>query len=240
MSRNPNNAPAKSKSPLPFIIIGVVLVAVIGAVVLMSRPSASNSTPPQNTSTGTLPTQRQAPQPGAPNPFSKGTASARVTLEEFSDFQCPACSGLEPGLRRVMKDYDDRVRFVFRNYPLQMHKYAFLASRAAEAAGLQGKFWEMHDMLYDNQKEWSESMEPRVQFDSYATRLGLDVQRFKVDMERQDLAERIKSDMLRGNSLGVKGTPTVYLNGRELVPGRLITEEDLRREIETELGQSGK
>jgi protein-disulfide isomerase len=139
-----------------------------------------------------------------------------------------------------MKDYDDRVRFVFRNYPLQMHKYAFLASRAAEAAGLQGKFWEMHDMLYDNQKEWSESMEPRVQFDSYATRLGLDVQRFKVDMERQDLAERIKSDMLRGNSLGVKGTPTVYLNGRELVPGRLITEEDLRREIETELGQSGK
>lgn len=239
MSRNPNNVPAKSKSALPFVIIGAVLVAVTVAVVLMSRPSGSNSTPTQNSSSGQTPTQaqRQAVQPGAPNPWSRGTATARVTVEEFSDFQCPACGGLEPGLRRVMKDYEDRVRFVFRNYPLQMHKYAFLAARAAEAAGLQGKFWEMHDMLYDNQKEWSESMEPRVQFDSYATRLGLDVQRFKTDMERQDLAERIKSDLMRGNSVGVKGTPTIYLNGRELVPGKLVTEEDLRREIEAALGQ---
>ena len=182
-------------------------------------------------------TQRMPAQPGAPRPFTRGTPTARVTLEEFSDFQCPACSGLEPGLKRVMTDYEDRVRFVFRNYPLQMHKYAFLASRAAEAAGLQGKFWEMHDMLYDNQKEWSDSMEPRVQFDSYATRLGLDVQRFKADMERQDLADRVKADLLRGNSLGVKGTPTVYLNGRELVPGQLVTEDILRREVEAALGQ---
>jgi protein-disulfide isomerase len=240
MSRNPNNAPAKSKSSLPFVIIGVVLVAVIAAVVLMSRPSASNSTPAQTASPGQAPTQRQPPQPGASNPYTRGNASSRVTLEEFSDFQCPACGGLEPGLRRVMKDYDDRVRFVFRNYPLTMHKYAFLAARAAESAGLQGKFWEMHDLIYDNQKEWSEAMEPRVQFDSYATRLGLDVQRFKADMERPDLADRIKTDMLRGNSLNVKGTPTVYLNGRELVPGRLVTEEDLRRELEAALSEAGK
>jgi protein-disulfide isomerase len=239
MSRNPNNAPAKSKSPLPFVIIGVVLVAVTAAVVLMSRNSAGNSggAPPASNSGATLPTQRTSPQAGAPNPYARGMQTARVTVEEFSDFQCPACGALEPGLRRVMKEYEDRAHFIFRNYPLQMHKYAFLAARAAEAAGLQGKFWEMHDLLYDNQKEWSDSMEPRVQYDSYATRLGLDVQRFKADMERQDLAERIKSDMLRGNSLGVKGTPTVYLNGRELVPGKLVTEEDLRREIEAALAQ---
>ncbi|HEX8335227.1 MAG TPA: thioredoxin domain-containing protein [Pyrinomonadaceae bacterium] len=240
MSRNPNNAPAKSRSPLPFVIIGVVLVAVIAAVVLMSRQSASNSAPAQNAAPSQTQAPRMSPQPGAPNPFAKGNASARVTLEEFSDFQCPACGGLEPSLKRVMKDYDDRVRFVFRNFPLQMHKYAFLAARAAEAAGLQGKFWEMHDMLYDNQKEWSDSMEPRVQFDSYATRLGLDVQRFKADMERQDLAERVKADLMRGNSLGVKGTPTVYINGREIAPGRLVTEDDLRRELEAALAQAGK
>jgi protein-disulfide isomerase len=240
MSRNPNNAPAKSKSPLPFVIIGVVLVAVTAAVVLMSRSSSSNGTTAQNASPGPAPMQRQAPQPGASNPWTRGNTSSRVTLEEFSDFQCPACGGLEPGLRRVMKDYDDRVRFVFRNYPLTMHKYAFIAARAAESAGLQGKFWEMHDLIYDNQKEWSDAMEPRVQFDSYATRLGLDVQRFKADMERQDLADRIKADMLRGNSLGVKGTPTVYLNGRELMPGRLVTEDDLRRELEAALGEAGK
>ena len=237
MSRNPKNAPAKSKSPLPFVIIGVVLVAVTAAVVLMSRPSTSDSSTPAP-NLNTAPAQRMAAQPGAPNPWAHGNSTARVTLEEFSDFQCPACSGLEPGLRRVVKDYEDRgVRLIFRNYPLQMHKYAFLAARAAEAAGLQGKFWEMHDMLYDNQKEWSDSMEPRVQFDSYATRLGLDVQKFKADMERQDLADRIKADFMRGTSLGVKGTPTVYLNGRELVPGKLVTEEDLRREIEAALAQ---
>ena len=238
MSRNPKNAPAKksAKSSLPFIIIGLVLVGVTVAVVLMSRPSTSNSTPAQNSNT--TPTQRMQAQPGAPNPYAKGGASARVTLEEFSDFQCPACSGLAPGLKRVAAEYGDRARVVFRHYPLNMHRYAFIASRAAEAAGLQGKFWEMHDMLYENQKEWSDSMEPRVQFDSYATRLGLDVQKFKADMERQESADRIRADMMRGNSLGVKGTPTVFLNGRELVPGQLVTEDILRREIEAALGQA--
>jgi protein-disulfide isomerase len=244
MSRNPNNAPKKkqSKSSLPFVIIGVVLVAVTVTVVLLSRPSVINSSAPStNAGANAGPAARTGPvHPGAPNPNSRGVPAARVTVEEFSDFQCPACGGLEPGLRRVMKDYGDRVRFVFRNYPLQGHKYAFVAARAAEAAGLQGKFWEMHDMLYDNQKEWVEAMEPRVQFASYATRLGLDVQKFKADMERQDLADRIKADLLRGNTLGVHGTPTVYLNERELVPGKLVTEDDLRREIEAALGAAGK
>jgi protein-disulfide isomerase len=236
MSRNPKNAPAKSKSPLPFVIIGAVLVAVTAAVVLMSRSPTSNDAPTRNSNA--VQTQRVPAQPGAANPYSKGSASARITLEEFSDFQCPACGGLAPGLKRVAADYGDRARVVFRHYPLQMHKYAFIAARAAEAAGQQGKFWEMHDILYENQKEWGEAMEPRVQFDSYANRLGLDVQRFKADMERQDLAERVKADLLRGNSLGVKGTPTVYLNGRELVPGQLVTEEILRREIEAALAQA--
>jgi protein-disulfide isomerase len=244
MSRNPRNvpksSPKKSKSSLPFIIIGVVLVAVTVAVVLMSRPNVVSNTPTRNTSASANPAQpSMPPQPGAPNPWARG-ASTRVQLEEFSDFQCPACGNLEPGLRRVIKDYGDRIRLVFRNYPLPMHKYAFVAARAAEAAGQQGKFWEMHDLLYDNQKEWSDSMEPRVQFESYATRLGLDVQRFKADMERQDLADRIKADMTRGNSVDVHGTPTVFLNGRELVPGKLVTEEDLRREIDAALAAAGQ
>src|SRR5919205_267132 len=242
MSRNPKNVTAKSgapqkKSPLPFVIIGVVLVAVTAAVVLMSRPSTGDGTNAPSANVSSAPAQRGPTQAGAANPWMRGSQTARVTVEEFSDFQCPACGALEPGLRRVMKDYDDRVHFIFRHYPLSMHKYAFLAARAAEAAGQQGKFWEMHDLIYDNQKEWSEAMEPRVQFESYATRLGLDVQRFKADMERQDLADRIKADFMRGTSLGVKGTPTVYLNGRELVPGKLVTEDDLRREIDAALGQ---
>ncbi|MDT5295206.1 MAG: hypothetical protein QOJ76_2086 [Acidobacteriota bacterium] len=238
-----SSKPEGAKRYLPFVIIGGVLVAVIVAVVLMSRPTTTNSATQQSYSpdagaNAAQPTR--AAMPGAPNPYARGGANAPVTLEEFSDFQCPACGGLEPGLRRVVNDYGERVRLVFRNFPLAMHRYAFQAARAAEAAGQQGKFWEMHDMIYDNQKEWTDSMEPRVQFEAYATRLGLDVQRFKADLERQDLADRIKADYSRGMSLNVRGTPTLYLNGRELVPGKLVTEEDLRREIDAALGPAAK
>ena len=236
--------PEERKSILPFIIIGVVLVAVIAAVVVMSRRAPDDPTTPAqngpNTNAGATPAAPRQPVAGASNPYERGGKNAPVTLEEFSDFQCPACGNLEPGLRKVVQDYGERVRLVFRNYPLPMHRYAFFAARAAEAAGQQGKFWEMHDALYDNQKEWSDSMEPRVQFDSYATRLGLDVQRFKADMDRQDLADRINADRRRGDSLNVRGTPTVFLNGRELMPGKLVTEEDLRREIDATLGPAGK
>jgi len=218
-----------------------VLVAVIAAVVLMSQRSSQDDAPSQGNSiaSATPAVQRQV-APGVPDPYSRGGANARVTLEEFSDFECPACGVLEPGLRKVVNDYGDRVRLIFRNYPLPMHKSAFLAARAAEAAGRQGKFWEMHDALYDHQEEWSKVMEPRTQFDAYATRLGLDVQKFKADMERQEIVERIRADMQRGNSLNVRGTPTVYLNGRELVPGKLVTEADLRREIDAALGSAAK
>jgi protein-disulfide isomerase len=242
ITKSPSPKPEAKKSVLPFVIIGGVLVAVIAAVVLMSQRAATDAdaTAQQNTNAGATPAGPRQVAAGAPDPYQRGGARAPVTLEEFSDFQCPACGGLEPGLRKVVNDYGERVRLTFRNYPLPMHRYAFFAARAAEAAGQQGKFWEMHDALYDNQKEWSDSMEPRVQFDSYATRLGLDVQRFKADMERQDLTERIKADMQRGNSLNVRGTPTVYLNGRELMPGKLVTEEDLRREIDAALGSTAK
>jgi protein-disulfide isomerase len=247
-SRTASPKPEGAKRVIPFVIIGAVLAAVIVAVVLMSRRAADDGAAgPQaaaNAASSSQPNANAAPRqpapPGAPDPYARGGRSASVTLEEFSDFQCPACGNLEPGLRSVMKDYGERVRLVFRNFPLPMHRYAFQAARAAEAAGLQGKFWEMHDMIYDNQKEWSEAMEPRVQFDGYATRLGLDVQKFKADMERQDLADRIKADVLRGNALNVRGTPTVFLNGRELVPGKLVTEEDLRREINAALGSAAR
>jgi protein-disulfide isomerase len=239
-SKSVSSKPEGKRSVLPFVIIGGVLVAVVVAVVLMSQRASNNATVNENFNAAATPTGPRQVAAGAPDPYERGGAKASVTLEEFSDFQCPACGGLEPGLRKVVKDYGERVRLVFRNYPLPMHRYAFQAARAAEAAGQQGKFWEMHDVLYDNQKEWSDSMEPRVQFDSYATRLGLDVQRFKADIERQDLADRIKADVQRGNSLNVRGTPTVYLNGRELMPGKLVTEDDLRREIDAALGSTAK
>lgn len=239
--KSPSPTQEGKKSVLPFVIIGGVLVAVLAAVVLMSQRATQEDTPPPSNSNSSVPQTPRVAAAGAPDPYVRGGANAPVTLEEFSDFQCPACGALEPGLRKVVNDYGERVRLVFRNFPLvQAHQYALLAARAAEAAGQQGKFWEMHDTLYDHQEEWSKAMEPRVQFDSYATRLGMDVQKFKADMERADLLERIKADLQRGNSLNVRGTPTVYLNGRELMPGKLVTEADLRREIDAALASGGK
>jgi protein-disulfide isomerase len=245
MSSNPQGA----RSYVPFIIIGVVLAAVVVGVVLMTRPNNTNTSAQnaqaQNSSlpvNSTVPPR--APMPGAPNPHVRGGEHAAVTLEEFSDFECPACRNLDPGLRKISRDYGDRVRWVFRNFPLTtIHKYAFVAARAAEAAGAQGKFWEMHDMLYDNRDQWAEAPEPRDLFANYAARLGLDVQKFRADMDqRQDLVDRIKADYDRGVSLRVQGTPTIFINGRELMPGtgKLPTEDDIRREIDAALNPAGK
>src|ERR1043165_4910998 len=213
MSSNPEGA----RGYVPFVIIGVVLAAVVVGVVLMTRSNNANSGSPfsgnpAQTPQGTLTTNSTVPPrqplPGAPNPPARGGEHAAVTMEEFSDFQCPACGGLDPALRRISKDYGERVRWVFRNFPLTtIHKYAFSAARAAEAAGAQGKFWEMHDMLYDNQDEWVKSPEPRDLF---------------------------------GSSLRVQGTPTIFINGRELMPGKLPTEDDIRREIDATLNPAGK
>jgi protein-disulfide isomerase len=238
MSSNPEGA----KRFLPFVIIGGVLVAVVVAVVLMSRADNSNTSAKNSLANASAaPQAPRTPLPGAPNPYTRGGGpNAPVTLEEFSDFECPACRGLDPGLRSISRDYGERVRWVFRNFPLSMHKYSFIAARAAEAAGVQGKFWQMHDMLYDHQDDWKDAPEPRDLFNSYAAQIGLDVEKFKADLNRQDLADRIKQDYDRGISLNVKGTPTIFINGRELMPGKLPTEQDVRREIDATLASSGK
>jgi protein-disulfide isomerase len=247
MSSNPEGA----KRALPFIIIGGVLVAVIVAMLLVSRSNNSNTVGAGVDGSGQAqmnggansnarPATLGQPQPGAANPHVRGGEQAALTIEEFADYQCPACGGLDPKLRQIEKDYGDRVRVIFRNFPLKQHKYAFLAARAAEAAGQQGKFWEMHDAIYDNQDEWKDAPEPRTLFESYATRLGLDVQRFRADMERQDIADRVVADYNRGLSLSVGGTPSIYLNGRQLTGEDTLDEKRLRMKIDEALNSSGK
>jgi protein-disulfide isomerase len=241
-----SSKPEGAKRFLPFVIIGVVFVAVLVAMVLMSRSGNTNAVQTSastnvNANANTSSQAARPPQPGAPNPHVRGGEKAVVTLEEFSDFQCPACGVLEPTLRKIEKDYGDRVRLVFRNFPLKGHKYAFLAARAAEAAGLQGKFWEMHDAIYDNQEAWRDApAEPRDIFNSYAARLGIDVQRFKTDIDRQDVTDRVVADYNRGISLAVGGTPSIYLNGRQLSADDTLNEKNLRARIEEALGAAGK
>ncbi|MCA1635446.1 MAG: thioredoxin domain-containing protein [Acidobacteria bacterium] len=254
-----SQTPQGSKKYLPFVIIGVVLLAVVAAAYMMLRSNGSDTTAQTdntsrsaagvgssgasniaqgNASSAAPPVvpPRRAGSPGAQPPHAKGSESAPVVLEEFGDYQCPPCGNLHPVLQKIEDDYGERVRVVFRNYPLQqMHKNAFTAARAAEAAALQGKFWQMHDMIYEGQKQWSESPEPRPIFNSYASRIELDVEKFKADMEHSTVTSRIIADFERGGSLGVKGTPTIFLNGRELTVEKTLSESKLRAEIDAAL-----
>lgn len=238
--------PAGGKKFLPFVIIAVVLAlaVVFGALALRqgdtktpaaspvaaSKPGAAQPAAPAPA----VPSRREAP--GAQPPHMKGRQSAQVVLEEFGDYECPPCGAMHPVLKRINQDYGDRVAIVFRNFPLQkIHKNAFSAARAAEAAALQGKFWEMNDLIYTNQKEWSASSEPRPLYEKYARQLGLDVEKFKADSDKPETAARIVADFQRGDSLGVGGTPAIFLNGRQLPVESALSEPKLRAEIDAAL-----
>lgn len=147
----------------------------------------------------------------------KGAKDGKVTLVEFGDFQCPACGAFEPIVRQVMADNKDTLKFSFRHFPLtQIHKNALLAAKASEAAGLQGKFWEMHDILYDKQEEWGEALNAREFIMVYATTLKLDTKKFSADLESKALEDKILAEFKEGVKLGVQGTPTFFINGKKV------------------------
>jgi protein-disulfide isomerase len=169
--------------------------------------------------------------PGAQPPRTRGaTDAAAVTMEEFADFQCPPCGRLQPELKRIEAEYGASLRLVFRHFPLESHKHAERAAHASEAAAAQGRFWEMHDLLFERQREWSEAADVRPLFTGYARSLGLDVERFTRDMDGQDAAARVLADKQRGLSAQVSGTPTLFLNGLEL-PAESMTSEGIREAI---------
>lgn len=144
----------------------------------------------------------------------RGTVGAKVTLVEFGDFQCPACKAYEPLVRQVLADNAGSVQLVFKHFPLtQIHPNALLAAKASEAAGLQGRFWEMHDMLYDKQGEWSGSLNARDMFVGYAESIGLDVSKFTQDLGNDSIEKKIIAEYKEGTTLGVRGTPTFFANG---------------------------
>lgn len=148
----------------------------------------------------------------------RGEPNAPVVLEEFGDFECLPCSLLWPVLEKVEQDYGKQLVVVFREHPLRMHHFALDAARAAEAAGLQGKFWEMHDTLYRNRATWVPAQYIGPYFNDYATQIGLDLDRFKTDIDGGEVAQRIAADQDRGDSLAIDRTPVLFLNGEKLLP----------------------
>lgn len=145
------------------------------------------------------------------NGYSKGPDNAKVTIVEFSDFQCPACKQMSKVMDDIVNNYPNDVRLVYRNFPLSYHQYATKAAQAAEAAGLQGKYWEMHDLLFDNQNKLSDNI-----FIDLANQLGLDINKFNQDFTSTEINDKIKADLDQGqNTLQIGGTPTFYINNVE-------------------------
>lgn len=141
----------------------------------------------------------------------KGDRNAPVTIVEFSDFQCPYCSRLQPTLREVLKAYPKEVKLVFKDFPLSFHKQAKNAAKAARAAGEQGKYWEMHDLIFEKYNKLTDDS-----FKGFAEQLQLDTARFMADFNSTKYDKLIQEDMSLGQRVGVRGTPTLFLNGKRM------------------------
>jgi protein-disulfide isomerase len=185
----------------PWLIVGIIAILLLGGAVLYSSVLAGQSNEGIEIKT-----------------HIKGNSEADITLVEYSDFQCSACAGFEPIINGMLEQYGDRLRFEYKQFPLppQMHPYSLQAAMAAEAAGQQGNFFEFHDKLYENQQAWSSSATPITFFLQYASDLGLDMDKFKLQMKSSVLREKIEADFAEGEALGVDGTPTFFLNGKRM------------------------
>lgn len=140
--------------------------------------------------------------------------SGNITLVEFSDFQCPACFSVQAPLKQILDKYSDKVTFVYRHFPLSsIHKNAQLAAQAAEAAHLQGKFFEMHDKLFANQSVWGSMSDPRDEFYKYIETIGMDKEKFIADLDSQGVKDIVANDLLVATRYRLSGTPTFFVNG---------------------------
>jgi protein-disulfide isomerase len=216
------------KRYLPFVIVGVVALATIGSGAMLYRAKR-----PQVVS---IPENQMLQKGDTVSAHVRGNPDAPVTLEEYGDFQCPPCGMFAAFLQQLEKEYDSRLRVVFRNFPLLMHEHAREAALAAEAAGVQGHFWEMHDVLYREQEAWSKAPNVRELFESYAGTIGLDLDKFRKDMDSEEVKARVDADRQRGESLGIQITPTLFINNQPLAQEHK-NPEGIRAEINAALAK---
>ena len=150
--------------------------------------------------------------------WTLGNGSAKITLIEYGDFQCAVCRRYYRMIKKLSQKKGDDFRFIFRHYPLDKHKNASLAARSAEAAGSQGKFWEMHDQLFEKQREWARKEPASAEqiFTQYADALGLDVEKFLSDLHSHAIKDRIATDYQRARGEDVFYTPTFFVNGKKI------------------------
>lgn len=220
-------------------IIFAVICAVVLGVLVFNKKSDDVKVDDINASKAVTTNQSKKEIPD----HIYGTDSQKVVLIEYGDFQCPGCGSLHPSLSPIKEKYKDQLTFIFRNFPLTtIHPNALAASTAAEAAGLQDKWWQYHDKLFENQDEWSESSsdERTNIFINYAKDLGLDINQFKKDLENELVAQKIARDQALGKKAGATSTPTLVLNGKILPQGEWETPEKLEKIIQDAIKASGQ
>lgn len=234
----------KKSSSTPLIIIGLVLVAaVVGFYMLYSTsksPAANNSAGNGRPSNANRPSTvpANAPAGAALGINMLGAPDAKVTIEEFADFQCPSCAAAHPVMKDLQSTFagNNNVRFIFRHYPLPIHDKSYDAAAVVEAAGMQGgpKFWAMMDQIMANQQTWANSTDYRNLWKSYAQKIGLDVAKWEADSASVAAKGRVDLDMQRARGVGVSSTPSVYINGR-LIPFSDVNVPTMKQLIETEI-----
>jgi protein-disulfide isomerase len=214
------------------IIIGIsvlTLVLVIGAALMFggtSSSSAQNAKPISNMSALVHKDSHEI------------NAHSKVTLVEFGDFQCPACGAEYPIVTQLLSTYKGKINFVFRNFPLQQHQNSHIAAEAAEAAGAQGNFFGMYNLLYENQNTWADSTDPMKYYTQYAKELHLDIKKFTSDVNSKKYANKIQTDINDGYAVNVNATPTFFLNGVPIQGG--LPYNDFKSRIDAALQKVSK
>ena len=217
---------------LPFILIALVGLLTVGIATAVYRVKTRPK--PASTASAAAATATQEQEAENPSLHVRGPKNAPVTLEIYGDFQCPSCGIASREIDELQaQEFAGKMRVVFHEFPLAMHRHAAQAARAAEAAGIQGKFWEMHDALYKYQDVWSRATNANDFFESYAEAIGLDVARFRADCISPDVLTRVMEDGKAGKERGVENTPTLFLNGNQVTTA--FTKEALQQVIESAL-----
>jgi len=199
-----------------WIIFGAIVVVLLGGLVVWT----STTNPPldvSNVKNNSIIAASE--QNGNIADHVTGNASGKILFIEYGDYQCPSCGGAYTNVKSILEENGNDITFIFRNFPLTtVHPNARAAAAAAEAAGLQGKFWEMHDKLYEGQSDWEnlDGTKRTNMFKTYATSLGLDVSKFESDLSAKQVTQKINFDLAVGKAVDVNATPTFFLNGEKL------------------------
>ena len=214
------------KSKAVLIVVVVIVVSLIGGGLLLNFQQRNDRDDEED-------------DPNIEANVEDPAANVVVTLEEFCDYQSPACATISPTLKKLKAEYATNVNLVFRNTPLPGNTNALPAARAAEAARMQSRFWEMHYLLLEKQGEWKDETDPRAKFLQFARDLGIDVVRFEQDMDSEPVTLRLEADKHAAFALAIQEVPSILINGRRLVSSAM-TAEGIREGIEVMLTQGSE